>query len=56
MVDAKPPPRRVVSLRLDPDLHARLLKFAERTERTANSSVVLMVKKYLDSVDRGEDQ
>jgi len=53
----KPPPRKVLNLRMDPELHARLLDFASRTERSANGTAVLAIRTFLDQQDtapRGE--
>lgn len=51
MADTSKTPRKVVNLRLDPELHARLVAFAERTERSANGAAVLAIRTFLDQQD-----
>lgn len=50
-------PRKVVNLRLPPDLHARLKAFADRTERSMNGAAVLAIRELLDRRDaaQGDD-
>lgn len=48
-----PARKKVVNLRLDPELHARLVAFATRTERSANGAAVLAIRTFLDQQDAG---
>jgi predicted transcriptional regulator len=54
----KKPPRKVVNLRLDPELHARLVTYADRTERSANAAATVALRTFLDQEDtaRAADQ
>lgn len=45
----KPPatPRKAVNLRLPEDLHAELVAYAARTERSVNAAAVYAIRQFL---------
>lgn len=48
--------RRVMSLRLPPDLYERLRAYSDRIERSANWTAVVAIRELLDREERRPEQ
>lgn len=51
MADSAPP--KAITVRVPPDLHARIIEFATRTNRAVNGAAVQLLTEALDARDAG---